>query len=338
MWKTAVRSKGFWFGVVVSCVGLAVALHGVRLDRLGAELASAPWGPVLALGLAMVLATGVRAYRWKVSIESFAPVAYKNVFSAFMAGMFGLNVIPARVGEYLRVFVLGKNSSLSQSAILATVVLERVVDGLTILTVFSAALILHPAPESRSVLANVRTEFLWIVPLIFLGCLWFLYAVSKNPARPVEVIRRICRPFGAAGAKLPGIVERFSGGLVIFADPARLARYLAWSFIAWMSIAFWYYLNFLAMGISLGMAEAVVLMSVVVVGVMIPAAPGFVGTYHAFCKGCLVAFGVDETVALTFAVITHLVPYVLHTFIGFVCVLRENVHWADLAARSPQAQ
>lgn len=318
--------------MVLSCAGLYVAMSGVGFEKLGAELSTVPWTLAIVIGAASIVASAIRSYRWKIAIESFSPVAFKNVFSAFMSGMFGLNVIPARVGEYLRVLVLGKNSSISQSSILATVVFERVMDGLTILTIFAAALVFRPPSAAQSLLGGVRREFLLLIPALFVLCLGFLYAVSRHPKKMMEIAARFSGRPGSFTARIPGMLERFSGGLIIFSDPGRLFRYAVWSFVAWFSIAFFYHLNFVLMKIPLGFAESIVVMAIVVVGVMIPAAPGFVGTYHAFCKAALVAFGVDETRALTFAVVTHAVPYILHTVVGFAFVVRENVRWIDLAA------
>lgn len=332
MWKSIVRNKGFWVGILLSCAGLYVALKGVRLDQLGSELSAVPWTLAFLVGGVSLIATGIRAYRWMVAVESFSEVSFKNVLSAFMAGMFGLNVIPARVGEYLRVFVLGKNSSLSQSSVLATVVFERVMDGLTILTIFAAAIMLRPAADSAHLLGSVRKEYLLLIPALFVGSLGTLFAIARHPQTMMNGVGTFSRHLGRFGARLPGMVGRFSNGLVIFSDMGRLVRYTVWSFVSWLAVSGYYYVNFRLLDIPLGMASSVVVMSVIVVGVMIPAAPGFVGTYHAFCKMALVAFGVDEARALSFAVVTHAVPYVLHTVLGFVCVLREHVRLADLSA------
>lgn len=330
MWKTILRNKGFWAGLVLSCLGLYVALSGVQLDKLRSELASVPWAVAFALGVISFFATILRSYRWQVGIESFSKVSFKNVMSAFLAGMFGLNVIPARLGEYFRVFVLGKNSSLSQSSILATVVFERIMDGLTILVIFAGAVLLRHSADTRNILGPVRREFLLLIPLIFAACLGFLFAVSRHPKPTADFVARFSRHLGKFGARLPGMVERFSGGLVIFSDAGRMIQYVAWSFASWFAIGFYYYMNFHMVGIGLGFADAMVVMSVIVVGVMIPAAPGFVGTYHAFCARALVAFGVDPARAFTYAVVTHAVQYILHTLVGFICVMRENVRLADL--------
>lgn len=325
-----IRNKGFWAGLILSCFGLYVAISGVQIDKLRSELSSVPWATAFALGMVSFIATLIRSYRWKVGIESFSGVSFKNVTSAFLSGMFGLNVIPARLGEYLRVFVLGKNSSLSQSSILATVVFERIMDGLTILVIFTGAIFLRHSSDTRSILGTVRREFLLLIPLMFAGCLGFLFAVSRHPKPTADFVARFSKYLGKFGARVPGMIERFSGGLVIFANAGRMIQYVAWSFAAWFTIGFYYYVNFHMAGIELGFADAIVVMSVIVVGVMIPAAPGFVGTYHAFCTRALVAFGVDPARAFTYAVVTHAVQYVLHTVIGFVCVMRENVRLADL--------
>ncbi len=323
--------------MILSCAGLAVALHGVGPADLKRELAEVAWHLALAISAVSFLSGVARAWRWKIALDSFSSLSFKNVCSAFMAGLFGLNVIPARVGEYLRVYVLGKSSSLSQSSILATVVFERILDGLTILTIFLVAMMTRSADESGRLGGFIRKEFLLLIPAIFFLCLGFLHDVWRRPARWAGWIGRFAPLLGSAGARLPGMMERFSKGLVIFSDLGRLARYITWSFASWLLAALYFYLNFLILDIDLGFSEAIVVLAVTVVGVMLPAAPGFVGTYHAFCKGTLVILGVDEAAALTFAVVTHALPFALNTLAGFVCVLRENVRLAELSSKPTDA-
>lgn len=302
------------------------------MKELGTELSAVPWPAAIAASFVSIFANVVRSYRWKIGIESFTKISFKNVLSAFFVGVFGLNVIPARIGEYLRIFVLGKNSSLSQSSLLATVVFERVVDGLAILTIFALAVMFRPVTGTHNFLDLVRKEFLLVIPLIFVVSLGILYAGWRRPQSALALLEPLSRRLGKFGTKLPGVAERFVKGLVIFSDVGRLALYLLWSFAAWLTVALFLYLNFLVLDIPLGFSEAVVVLVATVVGAMIPAAPGFVGTYHAFCKAALVSFGVDEARALTFAVVTHALPYLLGTTIGFLCVLRENVRWTDLTS------
>lgn len=334
MWKKALQSKGFWLGLALSGAGLWFALNGVDLGRLKAELREVPWVIAFGVGVFSVGASVIRSWRWKVGIESFAPAKFTRVLSAFFVGLFGLNVIPMRIGELLRVFVLSRNSGFGYGQIMATVVFERIMDGLVVVTLFATALFFLPAAESASVLGPAPRGLLFTIPAAFIICLILLYVFWKYPNAWKIRLDRLARPFGRMGAHLAEGIEKFSGGLTIFADAGRFARYAFWSFAAWLMMGAYLFLNGFVLGVPLTFMNALVVLTFTVVGAMIPAAPGFVGTYHALCKAALVAFGVPAPKALTFAVVTHAVPYVAHTLIGFLFSLREHVRYSDL----PQAQ
>lgn len=357
MWIRLLRSKSFWFGLAVSIAGLAIAIRGVESDQLREHLSRTPWVWAFGIGLISLSASMIRSYRWKVAIDSFSPVPLSKVASAFMVGILGLNVIPARVGELLRVLVLGRNSTNSRSSILATVVFERVIDALVIITIFVAAFVLIPQVGSGIVDAVVsgvaapdagnpdaaaasaaqapdsgRKILLCIIPVIFCACLFVLYSLRCHLSFWQRMLGRFAARLGRIGTKLPGVLERFSSGLVIITHPSRMLAYIALSFGAWLTYSLYLYANFRMLGIDLGFKEAIVVTTATVVGAMIPAAPGFVGTYHFFCQLALRYFDVPAALAVTFAVVTHAVPYILHTIIGFFCALRENVRLNDLAS------
>ncbi|MBI4179338.1 flippase-like domain-containing protein [bacterium] len=307
-----------------------MALKGVRLNELGTELSNVSWVTAFLIGLVSLLSSAIRAYRWEIAVKMFSPVSFRNVFSSFMVGVFGLNVIPARVGELLRVVVLARNSSLSHSSTLATVVFERLVDGLVLVILFAVSLWLYPAANPSSLFGADRGPYLMIIPVLFFAFFVLLILFWRHPDTWTAFLHRHLAWAGRLGETLPGMLKRFAAGLVIFSDGRRMAAYLFWSFIAWIGTGVYFQLNFIMLDIPLGLGPALVVLTATAVGAMIPAAPGFVGTYHAFCKTALMAFGVSDARALTFAVVTHLVSYLINTLIGFICALRENVQWSDL--------
>ena len=337
MWKTAVRSKGFWFGLALSCAGLWWALKGVGIDQLKEDLSNVPWLLVLAAGAMSVGGSVMRSYRWKIGVDCYTPVKFRRVCSAFFVGIFGLNVIPLRVGESLRVYVLGKNSSLNYSPIFATVVFERVMDGLTVMTIFGTALLVLPGADYTQFLGRVPKEALLVIPAMFAVGLGILYSFWKFPNAWISGLGRLFRAVGRRAETLPKTAEQFSAGLIIFSNRKRLVTYIFWSFAAWFMMGFYLYVTGLILDLPLSLTQAMVVLTATVVGAMIPAAPGFVGTYHAFCKKTLTAFGVPASKALTFAVVSHAVPFIAHVLIGFVCVMRENIRISEISAQASGA-
>jgi glycosyltransferase 2 family protein len=318
----------------VTAVLLYFALRGIEWGEVGFHLRNANW---LYLGAAILVTTlgmHVRAMRWGVLLEPVSPgIAFHPRIAATCIGFAANNLLPARIGEFARAFVMGRAGKMPVSAAFASMVMERVLDGFVCVTFLFIAISWPGFPsmttgegfDPRPVAMGIGGFAL--VMALLLGALAFA------PGPTVRVAERI------AGVVLPESFRRpfvdslhaFLGGLGVLRRPRLLAISVAWVLFQWLFLALSFWLGFLAFGIEApGYLGAIFLQSVVALAVSIPSAPGFFGTYHAAARYGLAFWGVSGEQALSFAIGLHLGGYITVTLLGLYYAVRLNVSWRDL--------
>ncbi|MFN3374533.1 MAG: lysylphosphatidylglycerol synthase transmembrane domain-containing protein, partial [Chloroflexus sp.] len=154
-----------WLGLIISAIFLGIALYGLDLAHFWEALREANYWWLLP-GVAVYFATvWVRAWRWQSMLNHIAPVPLRTLFPIVVIGYMGNNVYPARAGEVLRSYVLRRNCGITMSASLATVVLERLFDGLVMLLFVAITLPFAPLPTAFRTLV-IGFSAVFIVALV----------------------------------------------------------------------------------------------------------------------------------------------------------------------------
>jgi hypothetical protein len=210
------------------------------------------------------------------------------------------------------------------SSALGTIFVERVLDSLTILIITVVALFFTPLPPWL-----VRSSVLFLLVTLALFAVMILMIVRR------EATLRVLAPLiGRLPARYAGAVNRMIGhfieGFRIMVDPALLLLGALFSIIIWLIDALAIYLLFLAFGLHLPVAAAFVLMIILIIGIAIPTAPGFIGNWHYFCILGLSLFGIPKTDALTFAIIYHALSIGILIFLGIIFLPFNSFSVADL--------
>lgn len=310
------------FGVLVTILLFWWVLHDVDFGEVWAQIRQ---GDMLLLLAAVSVATFgfvIRAMRWKVLLTPLRPdTTLHSRFAAVSVGFMANNVLPARVGEFARAYVFSKIAPVSASGAFGTLVVERVLDGLTLLS-FLLFAIWWPTFPGSDVLAEGRMGSALQVIVVVLAVLIGLMVILIVWPRPfIRAAERVA-------AKLPGdlarpvvdALEAFLGSLGILRSPVLLVKAVLWSVGFWLfhGVSFW--LGMLAFGIDAGpdpFIAAIFTEAVVGFGVAIPSAPGFFGTFHASAEWALTGvYGVPEAQSLAFAFGYHFGGWIPITAIG----------------------
>jgi glycosyltransferase 2 family protein len=287
-------------GVAVSAVLVALALRGLDLAEVGAALRRArllPWLP-LGVGCYLVghLVRGVRcrrlAHRWPLSSLTAANVV--------VLGYAGNNLLPARLGELVRIGVLARKTGMPVAEAATITVAERVLDGLAIVLLFAIAVLWLDLDGWIARLA-------WVAAAVFLGALAGLLAIALAPLGVERAMLAVIRPLGP---RLGGMVARLyrtaSAGVACFRSARMVAELAALTFVVWLLEAGMYWLVLPAVGERASWPLAFAAMGLTNLGILVPSSPGFVGSFHWFCIEALRAGGVAAPVAAAYAVIVHL--------------------------------
>ncbi|HOC19760.1 MAG TPA: lysylphosphatidylglycerol synthase transmembrane domain-containing protein [Vicinamibacterales bacterium] len=317
----------------VVVVGLAVALlawflRNADLASVAGELGRGrPW--LLALALAATLTTyATRSLRWQYLLRGVGPTRYVNALRATVIGFAASFLLPARAGELVRPYLLAQREGLPFTATFATVILERVLDLVTVLILFSAYLLLAGPGAGEASPAMFRAVKVGGIAAaaattVVLAVFFFL------AGRPEALGRAALRIERVLPARLAHLVARlaqaFAEGLAAVRNPQHLAMVLFWSFPLWLSIAAGIWLVTRAFHLAIPYPASFLIMTVLVVGVAVPT-PGAVGGFHeAYRFTVTTFFAAPNDRAVGAALVLHAISFVPVTLVGIVFMAQEGL-------------
>ncbi|HSL23276.1 MAG TPA: lysylphosphatidylglycerol synthase transmembrane domain-containing protein [Vicinamibacterales bacterium] len=312
---------------------LALFLRNADLGGVWTEIRRADAG-LLAAAVVLTLATYlIRAWRWQYLVRPIGRARFGSAFRATVIGFAASFLLPARAGEFIRPYVLARRESLSATATFATIVLERLLDLVTVLLLFSVFLLFFDpglASADPRTFAAVRmgagvTAMAAVVGLVALTVL------AGHPERLARAARRLERWMPArAVTVVERLVARFAEGMGVLRRPVELVRALALSVPLWMSIACGIWFTARAFHITFPYTGSFLVMSLLVVGVAVPT-PGAIGGFHAAFRIAVTGFyGVSEERAVGAALVLHAVSFIPVTFLGIVYMAQEGLSFGNM--------
>src|SRR3954470_19650555 len=315
--------------VLILTVGLiAFFLRGVDLGAVWSETRHAN-GWLLALAVCLTMMTyALRAFRWQYLLASIGPARFSTAFQTTVIGFAASFLLPARPGEVLRPYLLARHERLPPTAAFATVILERLLDLVTVLLLFGVfVVVVDPASLSGdpALYSRVKTGGLIAAGGAVAGLVIF-FVLAGPPERLGGLALKIERVLPAKLAHVVArLVEAFAQGLVVMRQPARLVVSLLLLFPLWLSIAAGIWVTSRAFHMTFGYLGSFLVMTLLVVGVAVPT-PGQVGGFHTMYRIAVVTFfGVPETTAVGAAIVLHAVSFVPVTILGLVFMAREGL-------------
>jgi uncharacterized protein (TIRG00374 family) len=329
-------------GFVLAGALLALVFWTVDWDELRSALQGARLAPLLGLSLATVGVYALRAWRLGLLLGPLGRVRYADLFSATYVG-FAAGLVVPRAQEILRPWLVSRRYPIPLSAGFATIIIERLIDLITVLGLFALYLFVLPTPPQQAggaLMGVVKTAGAGTA-VAALATLVVLLALHSHADRVLGLLERVLvhLPDWSAGP-LRRIVRAFSDGLAVLRAPAgHLVAIFAQSLAIWLLIAFGFHLNHLAFSLDLPFHATFLLIAFLTVGVAIPT-PGMVGGFHAFYLLTLhQMFGVDRATAAAAGITAHAFTFLPILVLGFPLLWREGLSLGRVAAvaeeRSP---
>lgn len=319
-------------GVAVSLGFLWLAIQGLELAEVGRALAGASYGwlvPALALYFAGVW---VRALRWHQLLLPVASLSGARLFPVVVIGYMANNILPARLGELARCYVLRRRDGVSPSAALGTVLLERVMDGLTMLAFMAATLPLLGFSEFLFRLMLGTAALFGVAGAVLL-------VMAVRPDLTTALTRAVTRPLPRGVAeRLQALVVSFCAGLASLGGLRATLRVFGLSCLAWLLEAGMYYVLMFAFPLRPSFPLAMLTTAVANLGTLIPSSPGYVGVFDFLGRSVLAQFGVPEAAALAYVLVVHAALIVPVSLLGLGYAWREGVlGWITRAGGAPAA-
>jgi uncharacterized protein (TIRG00374 family) len=315
-----------WIGVAVSAVLLWVAVRGVSLDEVLQRLRQVRPAWLIPLLVSIFLRFWLTAVRWQLLLRPVKRVGIHRLFAVTMIGFMANNVLPARLGEFVRAYALGRSEGLSPSVPFATIVIERIFDGFTLL-LFLVIGLSFLQPSWTLVWAAVLTCALY---LGVLGCL-----IALRTGRGLGVLTWLIEhlPQRMAGPA-QRLLESFRAGLDVLTDVRALLGAALLSVVIWVVNAAGVQASFHAFGLDLPSYASFLLLGTIAVALVLPSAPGYVGPMQVGTVQGLALLGVARETALSLSIVYHLVNYIPITIVGLIYLNGLNLTLGDLRAAS----
>ena len=337
--------KRLLIGILLSGVLLYFFLRNIDLAEVWSVIKS---GNAFWLSIALVfnvLNYFMRSVRWRYFLQPIKRTRLWNLYKTTIIGFAVSAIFPARVGEIVRPYLLAVKENISRTAAIATIVIERLFDTLTILfmLVFYLLLLIRPdqlSESARGSLGELKETGLIVFAVVLVGLL-FLYYLKKNPA----FIRRIVRWFERflpkkAADSIDQILDSFVEGLSILHDPGILAKISYWSLIFWLVICVSFWAGAKAFFPSFPFTGTFLIMILLAIGIAVPT-PGGVGSYHLLCKiGLMRFFDVPEAQASAIALVSHAINFIPVTIQGLIFLWHEGLSTRKISsiAQSTETQ
>lgn len=299
----------------------------------GDRLAAVDIAPVIGYVVLFALAHVLRIVRWGVLVRALGPIRWRDVFGAGAVGYMCIIVFPLRLGEFVRPYLVRGKAGITASGALATVVVERVIDGLLFVALFFTFISLLP-PSGHPAVDAVKISA-WLAGAVFLGALAVLIAAYWRRALTVSVLTAIGnRIHRGLTEKATGLLEAFLDGLAVLPDRRRLAGFLLFTVVYWIALGVGMRLMALGTHIpDLTWVGGFALLTVLTVGIMVPAGPGFTGTFELALKGgfalLVLAPSSVENIAL-YTVMLHVAQLLVQVGFGAVWLATGQVQLGRL--------
>jgi uncharacterized protein (TIRG00374 family) len=314
-------------GIILSLILVYLSLRGIQFQGVATSIQNVHL-PYVLLSLSMMFLMQVlRSIRWGGILKPIVNVDQFTLFSITNVGFLAIVAIPARLGELVRPLLISQKKEVPMAAALGTIFVERIMDTFTILLMAGFIFPLIPLPSWLVRSVSIMTIICLAVAVFFI----FLLLKRKS----LEGLNRFLPSFlkERFAGKISSLVGHFIDGFAVITDWKRLSWLMILSVAVWLVDVLAIYFLFLAFGYSLSILAAFVLMFILIVGIAIPTAPGFVGNWHYACILALTLFGLGKADALTFAILYHALSIGIVVVLGLLFLPFNRFSLKDLTNR-----
>jgi uncharacterized protein (TIRG00374 family) len=265
-------------GLAISAGALWLTLRGKDLGAIWEATRAADYRYLVAYLPILIAIHLIRTVRWGLLLKPVARVSFARLNAVSAVGFMGLTLLPFRLGEFARPLLISEKGTLRTSSALSSIVVERAADGVFMGLVLVLALL--GLPDTTPGIRFLRIGGV-LVTGAFAAAIAFLVFAYRNRAAAVSFAARLIHPISAkAAARISGMLDAFIHGLRVLPGGRSVALFFALTAAYWALNAYGMGVLAAGFGFHLSPLEGCILLGVLVVGVMIPAGPGMIGTFQ----------------------------------------------------------
>lgn len=317
-----------WLGAGISVLFLFYALRGLKLDTVWQQMLNANYVWLIPGVIAYFCAVWARTWRWHYLLRPIKVIPVRNMWVPVVIGYMGNNIFPFRAGEVIRAYVLKRKTGVGLGVGLATVLVERVFDGLVMLIFVLIGLPLIPNIPQTLRQTVTLASIAFLVALVVLVC----WALRPDLGRHVYTFG--IRTFMPANLqdKILTLADNFTEGLRSLSSVQDMMMIFITSVVIWLLETIKYWFVTYAFSFTVSFFTLMLMNGVVNLATTLPSAPGYIGTFDAPGIEILTIFGVNPAVAAGYTLVLHAALWLPITLLGFWYTLREGLSFAEFRA------
>jgi uncharacterized protein (TIRG00374 family) len=324
-----------WLGLLISAIFLYLVLRKIDFTQLWQILKSANYWWLIPGVAVYFVALWVRSWRWHYLLRPLKAIPTRTMFPIVTMGYAFNNIFPARAGEVLRAVVLKREESVPISASLATIIIERMFDGIVML----AFVFVNLSELTRLTGVSIDIggfkfgiqQIAILGSVAFFGVLAIFLIAAMFPAptdRLVTCLVEHLVPIRIREKTL-GISRRFLDGLESLRSPFDVLMVFMTSVIIWLleTVKYWFVMH--AFSFSVSFFALMLMNGIVNLATTIPSAPGYLGTFDLPGIAVLQAYSVIREIAASYTFVLHFALWFPVTALGLYYMVREGINWAE---------
>jgi len=321
----------FLAGIGISLFFLVLLFRKIDFAQLLSTLKSLDWRYLLAAILITFVSYSLRAVRWHYLVLPLKKAAPRNLLSATIICYMANNLLPARLGEFIRAYLLAEKENLEASSVFATLVLDRLFDGFSVLIILLITFFTVRLPSGMENVQRGLVTGGYVTFALYVTVIIFLVFLKRRTATTLSFTSKLLKPFPAkVSDKVIPVLGSFISGIRLTSNPKELFALMFSSALIWGTAVWPVDLLLKSFRIYLPLAASMFILVFLVFAVMVPASPGYIGTYHAACMYGLMAFNVPKELALSVAIVIHSINFFPIILVGFFFLWKDGISFSSL--------
>ena len=251
-------------------------------------------------------------------------ISQKTLFPITCVGTMAIALVPMRVGEIVRPYLIKTKSQIPFTSSLATIFVERVLDVLALIFILSFAIFNSDLPEWLIISGYIS----FIIFILLICLIFFIYYKT-------EFIIKLSRPFlnnlpQNFIIKIEELIRTFADGFKVISSSKRLLYTVFLSVLIWIFSTLAIYNLYFTQNLQLPFFTSFVVLFITMIGISLPTAPGFIGNWQYGCILALSIFDISKGDALAFSIVYHLSAMSITIILGMIFLPFVNISIKDI--------
>jgi uncharacterized protein (TIRG00374 family) len=273
----------------------------------------------------------LRAVRWHYLLIPEKRIPLSSLYPATIIGYMANNLLPARLGEFVRAYVLAQKEGLQTPTVFASLVIDRLFDGFTVMLILLFTLFTLKLPQGMTDAETALKTGGVVTFILYAGIIIFLVLLKRQTMRTLHWTGVLLKPFPQRiSERVIRSLGSFISGIRLSSKGGHISAVLISSLLIWAFCIIPVYSVLLGFDIKLPVAASMFILVLLVFAVMVPASPGYIGTYHYACFKGLSAFGIPESTAVTVALVIHATGFFPVIVAGMYYVWKNKLSFNEL--------